>query len=62
MRPLRVQDCHKEDCARCYGNGCASCSGRGWHETEEGRAEREAAEDDRADALREERALERWER
>jgi len=57
MRPLRVQDRHKVDCSNCYGNGCAYCSGRGWHESAEGREEREAAEDDRADAERKERAL-----
>jgi hypothetical protein len=41
--------------------GCISCSGRGWHETDEGREEREQAEDDRADAELEERALRRFE-
>lgn len=61
MRPLAVSDEHKEECSRCYGNGCASCSGRGWHESAEGREEREAAEADRADAMRKERALDdRW--
>lgn len=55
MRPLPVSDRHKVDCLHCYGNGCAYCSGRGWFETAEGREEREAAEDDRADAMRDER-------
>jgi len=62
VRRLPVKDCHKAECGSCYGMGCASCSGRGWHETQEGRIEREQAEDDRADAMREERDLERWER
>ena len=54
-----VSDKHKAECGFCYGMGCLSCSGRGWHETAEGQAEREAAEDDWADAQRDERALER---
>lgn len=59
MRPIPVRDRHKVDCPNCYGNGCAMCSHRGWFETQEGREEREDAEDDRADAVREERMLER---
>lgn len=59
MRKLPVHDDHKVDCGHCYGNGCLYCSNRGWVETEEGREEREAAEDDRADAWRKERQLER---
>lgn len=56
MRPLPVHDAHKVDCPYCYGNGCMPCLGRGWVETAEGREEREAAEDDRADAMLHDRA------
>ena len=52
MRPYPVADRHKLDCGNCYGNGCASCSNRGWIESDEGREEREDAEDRRADAIR----------
>lgn len=49
---LPVHDSHKVDCGNCYGMGCIACSNRGWHETTEGREEREAEEDRRADARR----------
>lgn len=49
---LPVADQHKADCPSCYGNGCSDCHGRGWLETAEGREEREAEEDRRADARR----------
>lgn len=49
---LPVADEHKIDCGFCYGNGCGSCGYRGWNESEEGREEREAEEDRRADARR----------
>ncbi len=52
MARLPVADRHKEECGWCYGNGCASCGNRGWHESAEGRAEREDEEDRRADAQR----------
>lgn len=51
-RPYPVADSAKVDCGNCYGQGCGSCDGRGWVETQEGREEREAAEDARADAIR----------
>lgn len=56
-RRYPVADRHKIDCGYCYGNGCFVCGNRGWTESEEGRREREQAEDDRADAEREERQL-----
>lgn len=59
---FRVKEEHKEDCGHCYGNGCAMCHGRGWIETQEGREERESAEEDWADAERERQAEERMER
>lgn len=49
---MRVPDHHKVECGNCYGHGCRCCMNRGWHESEEGRAEREDAEDRRADAIR----------
>lgn len=49
---LPVAHRHKAECGRCYGNGCSDCGNRGWHETDEGREEREAEEDRRADAKR----------
>lgn len=52
MSRLPVADRHKVDCGRCYGNGCSDCANRGWHETDEGREEREDEEDRRADARR----------
>lgn len=52
MRKYPVADAHKVECGNCYGNGCFCCGNRGWNETEEGREEREAAEDYRADAIR----------
>ena len=51
-RPYPVADRHKIDCGNCYGNGCGFCSNRGWIESEEGREEREDAEERRADAIR----------
>lgn len=54
---MRIRDEHKIDCPNCYGNRCAQCSYRGWFESKEGREEREAAEDDAADAARERRIL-----
>lgn len=51
-RPYPVADQHKLDCGNCYGNGCLSCNNRGWVESDEGREEREDAEDRRADAIR----------
>lgn len=60
-RRFQVPERHKVECDHCYGHGCSYCGRRGWHESEEGRLEREAAEDERADAELEERALRRME-
>ena len=56
---FRVPESARVDHSPCYGNGCPGCDGRGWVETEEGREDREAAEDEAADAARKERAIER---
>lgn len=49
---LPVADRHKVECGSCYGHGCSGCNNRGWTESAEGREEREAEEDARADARR----------
>lgn len=49
---LPVSPRHMEECGNCYGIGCSNCFNRGWSESAEGREEREAEEDRRADARR----------
>lgn len=52
MRPLPVAASSKIEHDACYGQGCFACENRGWFESTEGREEREAEEDRRADARR----------
>lgn len=52
MRRFPVADQHKVEHDACYGMGCFACGNRGWFESDEGREEREDAEDRRADAIR----------